>query len=84
MIPFSLADIAQLTAGELILSGHAASERIESVTTDSRTIGERALFIALAGERFDAHDFYCGCGSERCCRRHGEPPDGRELSADYC
>ncbi len=57
MIPFSLADIAQLTAGELILSGHAASERIESVTTDSRTIGERALFIALAGERFDAHDF---------------------------
>ncbi|EBR9281994.1 UDP-N-acetylmuramoyl-tripeptide--D-alanyl-D-alanine ligase, partial [Salmonella enterica subsp. enterica serovar Neukoelln] len=55
MIPFSLADIAQLTAGELILSGHAASERIESVTTDSRTIGERALFIALAGERFDAH-----------------------------
>ena len=57
MIPFSLADIAQLTAGELILSGHAPSERIESITTDSRTIGERALFIALAGERFDAHDF---------------------------
>ena len=50
MIPFSLADIAQLTAGELILSGHAASERIESVTTDSRTIGERALFIALAAD----------------------------------
>ncbi|OBU05112.1 UDP-N-acetylmuramoyl-tripeptide--D-alanyl-D-alanine ligase [Morganella psychrotolerans] len=57
MIPVSLADIAQLTGGELILSGHAASEQVESVTTDSRTIGSNALFIALAGEHFDAHDF---------------------------
>ncbi|HHV16491.1 MAG TPA: UDP-N-acetylmuramoyl-tripeptide--D-alanyl-D-alanine ligase [Gelria sp.] len=30
---------------------------ITSVTTDSRRVEEGALFIALAGERFDGHDF---------------------------
>jgi UDP-N-acetylmuramoyl-tripeptide--D-alanyl-D-alanine ligase len=27
------------------------------ISTDSRTIGERSLFIALRGERFDGHDY---------------------------
>ena len=30
------------------------------VTTDSRTINARDLFVALRGERFDAHDFVAG------------------------
>ncbi|WP_407331457.1 UDP-N-acetylmuramoyl-tripeptide--D-alanyl-D-alanine ligase [Enterovibrio sp. 27052020O] len=30
---------------------------INAVSTDTRTLGQGALFVALAGERFDAHDF---------------------------
>ena len=29
----------------------------DSVATDTRTMQPRALFVALAGERFDGHDF---------------------------
>lgn len=31
--------------------------RFTSVSTDSRTIGEGDLYVALVGERFDGHDF---------------------------
>lgn len=34
---------------------------IEGVTTDSRSIPEGCLFIPLAGERFDGHDFAADC-----------------------
>ena len=42
-----------------VIGGRAlgADGRFNSVTTDSRTIEEGALFIALRGERFDGHDF---------------------------
>ena len=30
---------------------------INKVSTDSRLVDEHSLFIALRGERFDAHDF---------------------------
>lgn len=38
-------------------SGHAALPGFASVTTDSRRPVGGALFVALRGERFDAHDF---------------------------
>jgi UDP-N-acetylmuramoyl-tripeptide--D-alanyl-D-alanine ligase len=31
--------------------------RFESVSTDTRSIGRQSLFVALSGERFDAHTF---------------------------
>ncbi len=34
-----------------------ADAAFDSVSTDSRTAGAGALFVALRGERFDAHDF---------------------------
>ncbi|WP_286758170.1 Mur ligase domain-containing protein, partial [Ralstonia sp. RL] len=30
---------------------------VDGVSTDTRAIAQGALFVALAGERFDAHDF---------------------------
>lgn len=59
MIPLSLENIAQVTKGTLshIAQGSADQFIIKSISTDSRKIDEDCLFIALAGERFDAHDF---------------------------
>lgn len=53
MISITLSEIANITTGELI--GNDMS--IESVSTDTRAIVQGALFVALVGERFDAHDF---------------------------
>lgn len=53
MIPFSLQQLAQITSGTLI----GDNTYITSVTTDTRSVESGALFVALIGERFDAHDF---------------------------
>ncbi len=46
-------EIAKMTGGGL--SG--ANVAVESVATDSRQVKPDQLFIAIEGERFDAHDF---------------------------
>src|SRR5207237_4356330 len=51
----SLSKIAEF-AGAKITRGSAES-MIERVSTDSRTIKPRDLFVALHGENFDAHNF---------------------------
>lgn len=48
-----LSDVAEATGGELI----GQDVLLEGVSSDTRRIGNGQLFIALAGERFDAHDF---------------------------
>jgi len=53
MIALSLQTLAQITAG--VLTGGNAT--ITEVTTDTRKVTAGCLFIALKGERFDAHDF---------------------------
>ncbi|MFN6884964.1 Mur ligase family protein, partial [Proteus mirabilis] len=59
MIALSLETIAQVTQGTLstITQSQANQLMIKSISTDSRKIDDACLFIALAGERFDAHDF---------------------------
>jgi UDP-N-acetylmuramoyl-tripeptide--D-alanyl-D-alanine ligase len=53
MIRRSLAWIAAATQGRLV----GADVAIAGVATDSRRVPAGALFVALRGERFDAHDF---------------------------
>ena len=48
-----LAELARATAGRL----HGANAVFGTVSSDTRQIEPRALFVALRGERFDAHDF---------------------------
>lgn len=48
-----LSQLAQWCEGRLI--GEDVS--IEHISTDSRDVRENGLFVALKGERFDAHDF---------------------------
>jgi UDP-N-acetylmuramoyl-tripeptide--D-alanyl-D-alanine ligase len=47
------AEAARAVSGKL----HGAAVNFKSVTTDSRAVREGELFVALKGERFDAHDF---------------------------
>jgi len=49
----TLKEIAEMTGGVL----HGADVALDSVATDSRLVKEDQLFIAIKGERFDAHDF---------------------------
>lgn len=53
MIPVSLHRLAGILNGDL----HGAGLIIETVTSDTRNITPGCLFVALIGERFDAHDF---------------------------
>ncbi|MEE9310474.1 MAG: Mur ligase family protein, partial [Cocleimonas sp.] len=48
-----LQEIAEMTGGKL----HGTDVAIDSVATDSRLVTVDQLFIAIKGERFDAHDF---------------------------
>lgn len=51
---FTLDEIAEATGGRVVGEGSLA---IESVFTDSRQARPGGLFVALRGERFDAHRF---------------------------
>ena len=51
----TVAEILQATRGKLIRG--APDTVMTQISTDSRTIGEGDLFVALSGERFDGHDF---------------------------
>ncbi len=53
MIALTLSDIANIVEG----TQSGGEVQILEVTTDTRAIQSGALFIALVGERFDAHDF---------------------------
>jgi UDP-N-acetylmuramoyl-tripeptide--D-alanyl-D-alanine ligase len=50
---WQLSEILHATGGQLL----GADRAISGVSTDTRAIGVGQLFVALRGERFDAHDF---------------------------
>lgn len=53
MIRLSLTTLAQVVEGQLF----GTDGEIDAVTTDTRKLTPGCLFVALKGERFDAHDF---------------------------
>ena len=53
MISITLSRAAAVLQGML----HGQDLTIEAVTTDTRKVTAGCLFVALKGERFDAHDF---------------------------
>ncbi len=55
MLPLTLPEIAQATSAQI--RGTATAAIITEVSDDSRKVKPGSLFIALRGERFDAHDF---------------------------
>jgi UDP-N-acetylmuramoyl-tripeptide--D-alanyl-D-alanine ligase len=57
-----LAELARVTGGRL----EGANVAFDAVSTDSRTLEPGSLFVALAGEKHDAHD-YAGQAAQRGC-----------------
>jgi UDP-N-acetylmuramoyl-tripeptide--D-alanyl-D-alanine ligase len=55
MTMLTLRDAAALIPGASVLGDENAT--FERISTDSRTAGPGDLFVALKGDRFDAHDF---------------------------
>ncbi|WES69289.1 UDP-N-acetylmuramoyl-tripeptide--D-alanyl-D-alanine ligase [Superficieibacter sp. HKU1] len=53
MINVTLSQLASVLKGTL----QGGDVKIDAVTTDTRKIAPGCLFVALKGERFDAHDF---------------------------
>ncbi len=53
MISVTLSQLSGILQGEL----HGAEATIDAVTSDTRKLTSGCLFVALKGERFDAHDF---------------------------
>lgn len=53
MIAVTLQTLAELTGGKL----YGGDLSVAEVTTDTRKVSAGCLFVALKGERFDAHDF---------------------------
>ena len=53
MIPITLQTLADISGGTL----HGSDATLHEVTTDTRKVTAGCLFVALVGERFDAHDF---------------------------
>ena len=62
MLPISLSTAAQEFGGTLMYPDCSFT----SVSTDSRNIAENELFIALRGERFDAHQFLPEVATRAC------------------
>lgn len=61
MTPVSLTNIQQVAAALGVsvsdLAADTASLGVTDIVTDTRKLAPGALFVALVGERFDAHDF---------------------------
>lgn len=74
MKTITVKQIAQFCGAEAQLDGE-----ILKISTDSRDIDENTLFIALVGERFDAHDFVDdvlskGAKAVVCSKNVGDDP----------
>jgi UDP-N-acetylmuramoyl-tripeptide--D-alanyl-D-alanine ligase len=76
--PFSADDAVRWTGGELVRGDRATS--FADVSIDSRNVPAGALFVAIAGARFDGHDFLedaARAGAAGCVLRAGrKPPSG--------
>lgn len=85
MIPQTLATLADWS-GARLLSGDPLAVA-SSVGTDTRRIERGCLFVALSGERFDAHEFAAqalaaGASAVMVSKECGLPPDANVLLVD--
>ncbi len=55
MRPITVKELVSAVGGELLAG--SPETRVESVVTDSRKAAAGALFIPIAGEKFDGHDY---------------------------
>ena len=81
MKPFLLRDALAATAGRYYGDPKALDREVTFVTSDSRTAGPGALFVAFKGARADGHDYMRSClerGAVACVSER-EPEDAGEM-----
>jgi UDP-N-acetylmuramoyl-tripeptide--D-alanyl-D-alanine ligase len=76
VIALSLAEISALVEGELTGAPDADIAVPGKVTLDSRTVGAGDLFVAVAGERVDGHDFLGAAAAAGAVAALTTRPDG--------
>lgn len=86
MIIRTLSQIADMCGGA-VAAPSDANTRIEGIVTDSRKIERGCLFVPLAGERFDGHEFAAAClvsgaAAVLWAKGKGEPPGPAVLVDD--
>ena len=74
MISMSVADAARVLDGQLL----GAGGRFVGVSTDSRTLEPGALFFALRGPNFDAHDMLDDVASRQAAAAVGGSGPSRD------
>ncbi|MFD2092242.1 UDP-N-acetylmuramoyl-tripeptide--D-alanyl-D-alanine ligase [Blastococcus deserti] len=74
MIALTLAEVAELAGGTL--TGPAGTRATGKVTVDSRTVASGDLFVAVAGERVDGHDFLPAAAAAGAVAALATRPDG--------
>ena len=62
MMPMTVDEAVQALAGTLVTQGVPSDSVITSVVTDSRQVECGSLFVAIAGEHVDGHDFVSQVG----------------------
>lgn len=67
MMPMGLGEIAEAVRGRLVPAPQgpgAAGATATSAVSDSRQVREGSVFVAIAGERVDGHDFVAGAARD--------------------
>lgn len=57
MKPITLQDVRRATGANLVAPLPVDSPAVEAISTDSRSVPPKSLFVALRGETFDGHTF---------------------------
>src|SRR5687767_8125889 len=57
MEPLELAELIERAGGRWVAAGPPPPLRVAELATDSRTLPDQAIFVALQGETFDGHAF---------------------------
>lgn len=68
MMPMTISEVAEAVAGRLVegADGVPAGAVALHAVSDSRQVEDGSVFVAIAGERVDGHDYVAsGCGQGR-------------------
>jgi UDP-N-acetylmuramoyl-tripeptide--D-alanyl-D-alanine ligase len=76
VIEMTLAEISALVDGELSGAADPGTAVTGVVTLDSRTVGAGDLFVAVAGERVDGHDYLGAAAAAGAVAALATRPDG--------
>ena len=83
----TLGNIAAACSGTYYGTEEAKEKTIADITTDSRKAGKDSLFVAIKGEKVDAHRFIPAVFEQGAlcviCERAPEHPAGAESSRHY-